>query len=461
MLLLLVFGLVTPAREAVGQETPSASGSRGYLTTPQELRVVAEKAAQRIEPYASAVSDVLRWADRNWDFKLDENESCRNSDNPAWIDDTRGVPTLYSRALAYHLTGETHFAAEVQGILERIMTRVHSISLEQQCRLNFSWGTPELIASADLIEDYWRDHTCSGPTSPLLEDETLNNGSCKQLFQNWLAKNVYPIVSYAALTNQGNWGAAGTNASAYIADYLWDRPEVRLMQRNPPELNWGEAIFYTPAEAYRQSVQMMFSRNAGYAVDYHSSQTCDTLTGEQQKEGFEPVKSQITENGIIPEDARREEYCNIPHYNGEYENYPQVFINNNIQQCELMLRRGDRSCYDYVAMNDIPAYTYFDPEGDFRTTHLYPGRGSLERAINAVIVDADTEWRHDPALEVAYRYYSQYGRLGEVERWFPEIDRPTSCSQGICFGTLTHGFAEGETPELPPVVSPPGAETGE
>jgi hypothetical protein len=124
-----------------------------------------------------------------------------------------------------------------------------------------------------------------------------------------------------------------------------------------------------------------------------------------------------------------------------------------------MLRRGDRSCYDNVAADEIPEFVFRDPEGHMRTTHLYPGRGSIERAINAIIIDSNTEWRHDAALEVAYRYYSQNGRLGFVDQWFEEIDRPTGCTQGICFATLTHGFAPGEVPVMPPAVAPPGAET--
>jgi hypothetical protein len=340
------------------------------------------------------------------------------------------------------------------------MTRVRSISeREQQCQLNFGWGAPELVASADLIEDFWRDSICTGPVSPLAVENAVGEGGCKQLFQNWLAKNIYPVVSYAAIHNQSNWGAAGTNASAYIADYLWDRHDIMLAQRIRPELSDSTPAQVTPAEAYRQSVALMLARNNGLRVDYHSSETCDTLTGEQQHRNWTAVKSQISENGIIPEDARREEYCNVPQYNGEYENYPQVHLNNNIQQCELMLRRGDRSCYENVAMNDIPEFVYRDPEGEMRTTHLYPGRGSIERAINAVIVDSDTEWRHDSALEVAYRYYVQNGRLGHVGEWFAELDRPSECSQGICFGTLTHGFAPGEIPVMPPTVPAPGTET--
>lgn len=454
-IVLLVLGAAGPL--AAQQLVPGTPGtSRGYLTTPQELQVIAEKAALGLEPYHSAVAMVLEWANREWDYKLDEHETCKSSNNPAWIHNERGVGRLYARALAYHLTGDPRYAEEVKTILERIMSTVQTISLtQQQCQLNFGWGTPELVASADLIEDYWIGLTCAGPLSTRYGIAEMGTGPCKMLFQNWLAKNPYYVVSYAAEDNQSNWGAAATTTIAYIADYLWDRPEVWLEHRMPEQINGGKAVQYTPAQAYAHANQLALDRMNGYRVDYHSSRGCDFLSGAQQLPDWPPVKSQITENGIIPEDARREEACNIPRYNGEYQNYPQVHLGNLIQQCELMWRRGDRSCYDNIDMSDLPNYTFVDGKGQTHTTHLYPGRGSVERAIDAIIVDSQTEWKHDSALEVAYRYYVQFSRFGNVSQWASQLNRPGNCSQDICFGTLTHGFAPGETPGLPPMVVPP------
>jgi hypothetical protein len=338
------------------------------------------------------------------------------------------------------------------------MNEIHTIALdEQQCPLNFAWGTPELVAAADLIEDYWHDSICAGPTSTLYTDKTFGTGRCKLLFQNWLVKNPYYITSYAASGAKSNWGAAATNATAYIADYVWDRPDVRLVHRHPPEMNEGKDKVFTAAEAYVYANQLALERMNGYGVEYLSSSSCDFLDGKQQSNDWPVVKSQITESGMIPEDARREEFCNIPEYNGKYQNYPQIHLNNNIQQCELMLRRGNRACYDNIDMSEIPDFKFAGPDGELKTIHLYPGRGSIERAIDAIIVDSNTEWRHDSALEVAYHYYFLYHRFEGIERWFEQLNRPSACSQGICFGMLTHGFAPGETPQLPPTVPPPGA----
>lgn len=439
--------------------TPPARGeSRGYLTTPAELDLIRQKAESGLEPYKSAMEDVIDWADKDWDYRLDARETCGNADRPSWLDNERGVPRLYGKALAYHLAQDDQYAEQVRDILERIMTEVESFTLEQnQCLLTVSWGIPEVIAAADLIEGYWIDMTCTGPVSTVYGENDLIEGNCKTLFQNWLVKNPYYLISLIAEESQSNWGAAATNALAYIADYLWDRPDVTLIHRRPPEISEGRSINLTPAQAYVFANQLMLARMNGYRVELRSRYSCDDFSLDSQSDQWLPVKSQITETGIIPEEARREEYCNTPVYNGDYQNYPQLHIGHNIQQCELMLRRGDSSCYDNIDYTDFPNYEFVDREGVVRTTHLYPGRGSLERAINAVIVDSGTEWRHDSALEMAYRYYHIRARFGQMEAWPAEFDRPARCDQDACFGTLTHGFAPWETVDLPPAVAPPSS----
>lgn len=443
-------------KQASAQGQMSTTQSRGYQTTPTELIAIKEKADRGVQPYADAVADVLTWAQKPWEYTLDRNESCEDSDRPSWIDNGEGVPVLFAKALSYHLTSEEHYADEVKTILESIMSTVETISVEEnRCRLVFGWGIPEVISAADLIEDYWSDMTCQGPLGTEYGDREIGEDNCKYLFQNWLAKNPYFVSSLSAAEAQSNWGASATNALAYIADYLWDRPDIVLQHRMPPELNDGLPLALSPAAAYKLANQMALDRMNGYGVDYHSSQSCDFLSGPQQLGDFPPVKSQITEVGIIPEDARREEFCNIQAYNGEYQNYPQVHLGNNIQQCELMLRRGDSACYDNIDMTDIPNYSFTGPDGETLRTNLYPGRGSIERAINAIIVDSKTEWRHDSALEIAFRYYYYNHQFEGVFYWYSQLDRPSECSQDACFGTLTHGFAPGETVGGPPVVPPP------
>jgi hypothetical protein len=431
-----------------------ASNSRGYLTTPGELAVIKLKADQRLEPYRSAYAAVMDAADENWDYTLETTVTCPNSDSPEWLDNGGGLPSLYAKALAYHLTRNSQYAEEVKDILQKIMSEVENIDTDHACRLRFAWGTPELVAAADLIEDYWRGKPCTGPTSTQNSNTDIASGNCKDLFQNWLVKNPYYHVSLSATDSQSNWGAAATNTTAYIADYLWDRPEVKLIHRNPEQENGGENYEHTPAEAFQFSMQIMLDRMNGFRVEY-SQNSCDHLSGSQQSSQWAPVKSQITPNGVIPEDSRRDQFCNIPQYNGQYQNYPQLHIGHNIQQCELLLRRGDRSCFDNVDHRDLPNYSFVDPRGVTRTTHLYPGRGSVERVIKAIIIDTNTNWEHDAALTVAYRYYINHSRLPGIDRWRAQIERWGDCAQDVCFSGLTHGFAPNETPGLPPAVPPP------
>jgi hypothetical protein len=442
--------VMTPTRE-----TPDSS--RGYLTTLHELRVISQKAEQGKEPYKSAVDNVIQWANKDWTFQLRTEETCANANDPAWDDNTGGTPILYAKALAYGLTLDNKYAIDVKNILESIMTQVHSISSsDEQCQLNFSWGTPELVASADLINGFWKDQTCNGPVSTNYFNTNSGVGNCKFLFQNWLVKNPYYIISLAAERRQNNWAAAATNSLAYIADYLWDRPDAVLLSRLPPEVGDAKFVTYTPKQAFIHANKLALDRLDGYGVDYGNI-SCDYLSGSIQQQDVEPVKSQITENGIVSADARRQEFCNISVYGGKYENYPQLYLGNTIQQCELMLRRGDPSCFDNVVTTDLPQYAFNGPDGKPRITHLHAGRGSIERAIKAIIVDSHTEWRHDSALEVAYRYYFVHHTLPGFEQWAPQLAGDhESCDQDICFGDLTAGFSSAsEIPDSPFVVMPP------
>jgi hypothetical protein len=432
-----LLALLAVAAEAGAAARP---GARGYLTTPLELSILREKADEGIEPYASARSAVLAQAAQAWLWGFNAHETCPDSDSPGWNDNGGGTPVLYATALAWGLTGDASHAARVAALLQAIMSQVLDFDLEE-CQLHVAWGTPELVASADLIEDYWEGLTCTGPLTPTPGAPTLGAGPCKRLFQNWLAKNAYHVVSLLTSRSQNNRGAAATNAAAYVADYLWDRDDVLLVHRNPSRINQGVPYLLTPAQAFAHANRLALDRMNGYSIHLGSGASCDYLSGPWQSPAYPPVKSQITPGGIIPEDARRQQYCNVPVYDGTYQNYPQGHIGSNVQQCELMLRRGDRSCYDNEDASLLSDYPVLGPDGVLRTTYLLPGRGSLERAIKAVVVDSRTEWRHDPALEVAYRYYRHHGRLLGSGAWLAQIDDRSACYQDVCLATLTHGFA--------------------
>lgn len=448
----LGLGLGLVAVSADAQPRPDA---RGYLTTPLELSIIRQKADEGVEPYATARADVLAIAGGPWQWGFSAYETCPDADRPYWNDNARGTQWIYANALAYHLTGIVAYAQNVRSRLETAMSVV--LDFDPLCDTNLGWGTPELVASADLIEDYWAGLTCDGPLTSTPGNPTIGPGPCKQLFQNWLAKALYPVMSEMATASQNNRGAAGTNALAHIADYLWDRNgDVILVHHNPSRENNGIDYLLTPNDAFMLANQFMFDRMNGYRIDLGNS-SCDYLGGVFHTPEYPPVKSQITPEGIITEDARRDEFCNVPFYNGSYQNYPQGHIGHNVQQCELLLRRGDRSCYDNLDTSDLPNYPVLGPDEVLRTTHLYPGRGSLERAIKAILIDTPTEWRHDPGLEVALNYYLNYGREAGAALWRHEIDDRSACYTDLCLTTVTHGLPS-DLP-LKAIDATPGGET--
>lgn len=441
---------------------PAPASSRGYLTTPRELAAIRAKAAAGVEPHAANLEELLAVADRAWSYRLDATEKCSGAGDPSWVDEQKGIPRLWARALAYHLSGEERYAEEAAGILESIMTEVRVIDWDvegRQCQLNFSWAAPELVATADLIEDYWADRSCQGPLNTEHGDTTIGTGPCKRLFQNWLAK-VYYGISYTASGSMSNWGAAATNTGLHIADYLWDRPDIRLVHRQPEAIDGRTELLLSPGEAWARINEGTLRRMNGYTVDFIHDKTCDDFANgsDQHDPDRPPVKSQITELGIVPDDARRSELCNIEAYNGEYQGYPQLHLGNVIQQCELMLRRGDARCYANVDRTDWPDFRFPNPDDPTvqQTTHLKPGRGSVERGIKAILVDSGTEWRHDSALAVAYHHYRRVGpTLPGFEEWPGQIEEGLRCWQDVCFGELTHALAPGEAPQAPPTVPPP------
>ncbi len=454
--------LIASSASAAAQSVPDtvSGNSRGYLTTPQELRAIKQKADQGLQPYAAAVSDVLSDAGRQWSYQLNASYSCGGADDPRWIDNDGGAEIVYSKALAYHLTGNSSYAQEVKAILEDVMSKVKEISTgSRQCQLNFAWGTPEFVAAADLIEDYWAGMTCLGPSSTTYGENQITNGNCKVRFQNWLVKNPYYIVSMTHGIN--NWGTAAAVTTGTIADYLWDRPDVVLVHRNPRYINDGRSFRFSAREAYAYTRQHMLDSMNGHAVSYGSSKSCDLMetSPDQDPNLGPPVKSQITENGILPADARRQQKCNITIYNGDYQNYPQINLDNLVSYCEFLQRRGDTSCFDNVENSDVPNFRFADKNGRSWSTHLRPGRGSIERALNAIIIDSNTQWKRKGGLWVAVRYYRLHKRLAgtDMSRWSQYLEKKGSggCSQSICYGALTHGFATGENPGAPPTVPPP------
>lgn len=417
-------------------QTPGAD-SRGYLTTPQELMQIRIKAGKGIEPYKSAVGQVLRDADRPWPWPALSGEiTCPSADEPAYIKE--GSRLIYAKALAYQLTGQARYAQEVQTRIAALLgigsfgPPGNTQKPDRECQLILSWSIPGFIRAADLLES----------------DREWQASGIKPRFQTWLAEVVYPTISFSAEVAVSNWGAAATNASAYIADYLWDRPELRLVSYN--RLDAGEpTTARSPAEAFEHANHLALDRVNGSRAEGRggSSSSCD----------FDPAtKSMIRPDGGIPDELRRGSTgcAGTRILENDHSNmYSQTHLQNLIAQAELLLRRGDRRLYDNLAQAPA-AFTYIDGHGAAHTVTLPAKRGSLHQAILFILTapSFQTPRALKTAAEVAYRYYRDPAMKAAIA-----ASRPNSGERAMAYETLTHGFAEGENPGPPPTVPPPGA----
>jgi hypothetical protein len=385
---------------------PVTSNSRGYLTTPGELAQIKSKASQNIEPYKTAVSSLLSKAGTptSWSY---------GTVDPTNRDLLQAASAnLYAKALAYHLTGNDQYAAFVrQKVLEitSTITCSNDYSGGNGCILTLSRHIPAYVSAADLIADY------PGWTA-----------ADKQAFQIWLRDKVYRFTDWASDERSTNWGAVGTAATLYISDYFAGSG-MNLIDRN------GTAL--TAHNAYVEARQRALDRNNGNSYMYNS--VCSDTTGLG-----------IQYYGGIPEETGRDTTGCWGTYlltNDSSYSYMIAHLSGTLSSAELLLRRGDRALYDNIKAD---------------------GGGSILRAILYVIenpYDPDPpnhsfDWlsSRKSILEIAYRYYrhpaiaKQLG-IGTSNR---NIDSDGNSAMPH-FGTLTHGFAVGENPALPPVTAAP------
>jgi len=400
--------------------------SRGYVTTPTELKAVRAKADRGIQPYRSAVSQLLTFASTASPDNLDDpvapnpeywpfppaagKQECHGSGKPLFL--AKGSPLVQAKAFAYVITGDNRYAADVRKhLLELAGTDGYGgeeYSGGNQCILNLSWYLPGWIIAADLIEDYkgW-------------------SAADKRTFQEWLATEAYRKVEWASDHRSNNWGSAGSATAAMIADYL-NGSGIALVGWDDEERE--------SAEAFERAKRRQIDRLNGNL--YMDNYGCPDSRGE----GIRP------DGGIPWELGRGKSRCSgrwIVKKDDSWT-YTMTFLQGALMHAELLLRRGDRSLYDNVT-----------PEG----------AGSILKAIHFVVANPNNraksvEWKETakPQLEFAYRYYRDPAigrelRVGQRNRY---IGRRSV--QMLHFGTLTHGFSPEETASSPPTIPPPGAQ---
>lgn len=334
--------------------------SRGYLTTPGELKEIRSRASKGVEPYRSAVLRLMESVAMSEMPKAASGRvNCSASRQPEYV--TSGASVAYGFALAYHIAGDSKYAARAR---TAILGLTHITELAAgDCPLTMGRHIPNWIRAADLIDDYWS------------RDE-------KRAFQDWLAQVVYP--SLATKYRRGNnWGAMITNGGQYIADYCHDRPELKLDG-------------HSPSEAYRLMRQTALDRINGAIWD-----ACG--------EGV----SMIRPDGGIPEELRRSTRCDDTQVTegSAAHHYLEGYISGLIAQAELCLRRGDRELYENACST----------VGRTNSGKLLPpGRGSVRKGIDFVLARAS--WDKKSSLLIAARYFRDK-RMLTVARGLDDRDR--------------------------------------
>lgn len=425
------------AVDPIATSTPNITmtgTSRGYLTTPQELRDLKQKADQGRQPYADNVHELLNngslASTSSWSGSktISGSQSCSDGSQktssgrtmpkgPSYITDNSRL--LYAKTLAAHLSSGSRAESFAREARARILDLVDTTSWggadyssENQCVLYLSWYIPSFIMGADLLE-------------PFPQIWTAND---KRAFQSWLATQVYPKVAWSSRMRTNNWGSSGSYAAAMIADYLWDSG-LKLTEVSPQRRT------LTPGEAYVEHTREQLSRMS------------TTITARDERDSrCEPYKG-IQSYGGIPDELRRASTSNptsmcrasyLPSISGAYSSaygYQMIHIEFLIAHAELALRRGDASLYNNIA-----------PDGS----------GSILRAIKFIIQNptkssASYDWdiNRKAQLYVAYRYYRDPAIHAQLMK-----GDALRAGQIISYGRLTHGFADGEAPRLPPTVPP-------
>jgi hypothetical protein len=161
-------------------------------------------------------------------------------------------------------------------------------------------------------------------------------------------------------------------------------------------------------------------------------------------------KSMIRPDGGMPDELRRQYACDTTRIEDPYgaaARYSQFAAEAMVSTAELAWRRGDAGVYTHI---DAPT-----------------GRGALWRAVQ-FLIDNNVTLTRGSMLEMVNRFYSYQvgvepdaGRRAEYQKLIASdlpgiLKRAGDWPEGaafVSFGTLTHGFAEGEALRPPPTVA--------
>ena len=235
-----------------GDGTPSIPssapvvGARGYLVSVDELRQRGELSEAGEEPYASAVADLLEWADGALDEDPEPTQPIIvvGTDN-AFVDDARRA---YGLGLAYVLSGEERYAAAsrrtIRAWVDTATTTADTCHDHGGCHTSLILGRAGagFAFGADLIEDSesWTDQDTAD-------------------LRRWMGEVLLP----AASERINNWGDAGTFLRVVAADYAGNQPEFeRAIAKWRALVDLIEEDGRIPEETRRGSAGILYTQEA-------------------------------------------------------------------------------------------------------------------------------------------------------------------------------------------------------
>ncbi len=221
---------------------------RGYLVTVAELRDRAQAAAIGVEPYRTALAELLADADR------DLGHVARPVD-PLIIEEGDDTGTLgvdvsaaYGLALAYRLTDDARYGRVAAEILRSWMRGVTIV--DDACANSGECHTSLIVSRYGAAFVFAAD---------LLDGTPAWSAADRSALQDWLGEVILP----AASERTNNWGDAGTLLRVAITDYVGEAADLeralehwrRLMDLVTPE----GAI---PEETRREHDGMQYTQEA-------------------------------------------------------------------------------------------------------------------------------------------------------------------------------------------------------
>lgn len=204
---------IAPSSSPTPSPTPTPSPlpsepEGGLLATHAEIEQRVAWGRAGIEPFATALDDLLADADRRLAEEPDPREplDIRGTDGP-FVDDSASA---YALALAWVATGDQRYADHAADYLRAWSTTTrttrHTCPNDGDCQTSLIIGrtAPGFVFAEELIE----------PSGAMSAADTA-------VFDAWLRDVILPTASH----RDNNWGDAGTFTRLAIASHLGDAAE--------------------------------------------------------------------------------------------------------------------------------------------------------------------------------------------------------------------------------------------